>query len=249
MNEIIDLLLLFAVGSAAGFINVNAGGGSTLTLPVLIFMGLDATVANGTNRIAILFQTTSAVYSFKREKYQHFNVSLKLALFTLPGAIAGALLSIRISDQLFETILGIVMIGIIVTMIFPNKKREYLENLEGRQSWLVYAAMIGVGFYGGFIQVGVGFILMAALNHLMKLNLVYVNMHKVFIILIYTLPAILIFALTDNVNWKYGIILSVGTSFGAWWGAKLSVKKGDKLIRSVLAVAVFIMSLKLLGVF
>ena len=249
MNDILNILLLFVVGSAAGFINVNAGGGSTLTLPALIFMGLDATVANGTNRIAIMFQTASAVYSFKREKYQHFNISLKLALFTLPGAIAGALLSVRISDQLFETILGIVMIGIIITMIFPNKKKEYLDNPEGKQSWLVYTAMFGIGFYGGFIQVGVGFILMAALNHLMKLNLVFVNMHKVFIVLIYTLPAIIIFALTDNVNWKYGIILSIGTSFGAWWGAKMSVKKGDKLIRLVLIVAVFIMSLKLLGVF
>ena len=83
----------------------------------------------------------------------------------------------------------------------------------------------------------------------MRLKLVHVNMHKVFIVLVYTIPAILVFAFTNNINWGYGISLAIGTSFGAWWGAKLSVKKGDKLIKGVLIVAVFIMSLKLLGVF
>jgi hypothetical protein len=249
MDEFIAALLLFVVGSIAGFLNVNAGGGSTLTLPVLIFLGLDASIANGTNRIAILFQNVSAVYSFKKENYQRFPQSLKLALFTLPGAVIGALISVRLSSHMFETILGIIMIGIIITMIIPVKKKAYADNDEDSHSWTVYLAMLGIGFYGGFIQVGVGFILMASLNYLMKLNLVLVNMHKVFIVLVYTIPAIVVFAVTDNINWGYGVSLAVGTSFGAWWGAKLSVKKGDKLIKGVLVVAVLIMSLKLLGVF
>jgi len=74
--------------------------------------------------------------------------------------------------------------------------------------------MIGIGFYGGFIQVGVGFLLMASLQFLMKLDLVRVNMFKVFIVLIYTIPALLIFALTDNVNWLLGIFLAIGNILG-----------------------------------
>jgi uncharacterized membrane protein YfcA len=249
MTDFYSFLILFIVGSIAGFINVNAGGGSTLTLPALIFLGLDASVANGTNRIAILFQNVSAVLSFKKEKYQHFKSSIKLAAFTLPGAIIGAAISTRVSDELFETILGIIMIGIIITMIVPNKRKEFLNNPEGDQNWKTYLAMVGIGFYGGFIQVGVGFLLMAALHHLMKLNLVFVNMHKVFVVFIYSIPAIIIFALSNNIEWMYGIGLACGTSFGAWWGAKLSVKKGEKLIKIVLSTAVFIMALKLLGVF
>ena len=100
MNDFISLVLLFVVGSISGFINVNAGGGSTLTLPALIFLGLDASVANGTNRIAILFQNVSAVYSYKKENYIHYPVSLKLSLFTLPGAIIGSLISIILFFQL-----------------------------------------------------------------------------------------------------------------------------------------------------
>jgi len=249
MNDLLSLLILFGVGTIAGFINVNAGGGSTLTLPALIFLGLDASVANGTNRIAILFQNASAVISFKKESYQHFPTSIKLSLFTLPGAVIGALLSVRISDELFETILGIIMIGIIITMLIPAKRKKFLDNPEGEQNWKTYLAMVGIGFYGGFIQVGVGFILMAVLHHLMKLNLIFVNMHKVFIVFIYSIPAIVIFALSNNIEWIPGLGLACGTSFGAWWGAKLSVKKGEKLIKVVLSVAVFIMSLKLLGVF
>ncbi len=249
MPEHFSLLILFGVGIIAGFLNVNAGGGSTLTLPALIFLGLDSALANGTNRIAIFIQNISAVYSFKKEKYQQFDVSLKLSALTLPGAVVGALLAVNLSDAVFQKILGIVMIGIILSMIIPQKKINFSDHNNVKIPFSAYIAMFGIGFYGGFIQVGVGFILMAALQRLMKLNLVYVNMHKVFIVLIYTIPALLIFIITNNVNWTFGIALAAGNATGAWWAAKFAVKKGEKLIKIILVVAVFIMSLKLLGVF
>ncbi len=248
MPDLTSILILFAVGNLAGFLNVNAGGGSTITVPALIFLGLDATIANGTNRIAIFFQNISAVYSFKREKYQEFKLSTKLSLLTLPGAIAGAILAVRVSDALFEKILGIVMIGIIISMLFPKSKKNSIYDPNKKLSWPVYLAMFGIGFYGGFIQVGVGFIIMAALQYLLKLDLVRVNMHKVFIVLIYTAPALLIFIFTNNVNWPLGISLAAGNSFGAWWAAKFAIKKGEKFIKIILIIAVFIMSLKLLNI-
>ena len=237
------------VGMIAGFINVNAGGGSTLTLPTLIFLGLDASVANGTNRIAILLQNLSAVSSFKREQYSKFNLSFKLALMTLPGAIIGAYFSINISDKVFQIILALVMIGVIITLLLPKKSIEISPNGEGEYSWTVYLAMFGIGFYGGFVQVGVGFILMAALHHLMKLSLIHVNMHKVFIILFYTIPALIVFIISDNVNWFLGLSLASGNMVGAWWGARFSVKGGEKYIRFVLIAAIMIMVVKLLKIF
>ncbi len=228
--------------------NVTAGGGSTLTLPSLIFLGLDSAAANGTNRIAILLQNISAVYSFKQENYKQFDISLKLSLLTLPGSIIGALLAIKIGDELFQKILAVVMIGIIISMIIPTKKNVE-ENKSNKISWQTYIAMIFVGFYGGFIQVGVGFILMATLKYLMKLNLVYINMHKVFIILVYTIPALLVFIISKNINWFMGFGLAAGNMIGGWWGAKLSVKKGEKFIRMFLMAAIFVIALKLFGVF
>ena len=248
MPDLLSITILTCVGVIAGFINVNAGGGSTLTLPALIFLGLDTSVANGTNRIAIILQNVSAVKSFKLENYFDLKTSLKLSFFTLPGSVAGALLAVRLEDELFKVILGIIMIGIIISMILPKKKSNDKDE-PNKPNTGIYLSMIGIGFYGGFIQVGVGFLLMASIQLLMKLDLVRVNMYKVFIVLIYTIPALMIFAFTDNVNWLLGIFLAIGNIFGGWWGAKMQIKKGEGLIKYVLIIAVFIIALKLLDVF
>jgi len=250
MDELLKLLLLFGVGSLAGFINVMAGGGSAITLPVLIFLGLEGPLANGTNRVAIVIQSISAILSFRQEKYQKFKLSLKLAAFTLPGAIAGAFIATTISNELFQKILAFVLIGVIISMFFPKPNQKKPQGKEQNKStWLIYPAMFAIGFYGGFIQVGVGFLFMASLYLLLKLDLVRVNMHKVFIILIYTIPALFIFFFTNNVDLKLGLALGAGNAVGAWWAAKISVKKGEGIIRMILIVAIFIMALKLLGVF
>ena len=248
MDEALKLLLLCGVGIVSGIINVNAGGGSALTLPVLIFLGLDAALANGTNRIGILLGNIFAVASFRRQKVHDFAKSLKLGLFTLPGAVIGALVATRIDDVWFQRILGIIMLGVVATLFVPKPKADVVQG-GTRRGWIVYPALVGIGFYGGFIQVGVGFLFMAALYHLSRLDLVRVNMHKVFIILVYTIPAFLVFLWTGNVIWRYGLVLAAGTSFGAWWGARIAVKGGERLIRFVLVGSLVIMAAKLIGIF
>ena len=249
MSLIESTILLFVIGSAAGFLNVLAGGGSSLTLPALIFLGLDASIANGTNRVAVLVQNISAVHSFKQENFFESKLSFKLALLTLPGAIAGSFAAVNISDKTFETILGIVMIAVTITLLIPIPKQKEANSETRIHTLPMYLSMLFIGFYGAFIQVGVGFLLMFALHFLMKLDLVRVNMHKVFIVLIFTIPAVILFILTDNVNWTMAISLSLGNAFGAWWSAKISVRKGEKFIKMILIVAVLIMALKLLKVF
>ncbi|MFC2165664.1 sulfite exporter TauE/SafE family protein [Acidobacteriota bacterium] len=249
MMDIGHFALLLAVGTAAGFINVNAGGGSSISVPVLIFMGLDAAVANGTNRVAILIQNISAVASFHKKKFHDYKMSLKLSLFTLPGAIVGAVVATRVSNVLFQRILGVVLIFIVVSMFFSRSYRDINHLQDTRPNWLIYPALLGIGFFGGFLQVGVGFLFMAALYHLLSISLVKVNMHKVFIILIYTIPALFIFIITGNVLWEYGLALAVGTAFGGWWGAHVSVKGGERAIRYILAAAIIIMALKLFGLY
>jgi hypothetical protein len=243
------LALLFGVGIMAGFINVNAGGGSTLTLPTLIFMGLDTALANGTNRVAIFIQNISAVASFHKRKVHQFKRSLVFALFTLPGAIVGAIMATRVSNILFQRILGVVLIFVVFSMFFSRTYQNNHSRRSETSNWLIYPALFGIGFYGGFIQAGVGFLIMAALYHLLHIDLVRVNMHKVFIVLIYTFPALLVFAFTGNVNWGYGLVLAAGNALGGWWGAHAAVKGGERVIRIILAVAITIMAFKLFGLF
>ncbi len=250
MDELLKLLLLFGVGSIAGFINVMAGGGSTVTLPILILLGLDPSLANGTNRLGIMAQNLSAVISFRQEKYHDFKLSLKLTAFTLPGAIAGAIIATRIGDELFQKILGYVLIVVTISLFLRKTNQKKTDaRRDGKTSWLIYPVMVALGFYGGFVQLGVGIVFMASLFHLMKLDLIRTNMHKVFIIFIYTIPAFLIFLITGNVEWKFGLTLAVGMAFGAWWSAKVSVKKGEKVIRVILSVALLWMALTLLDLF
>jgi len=250
MVELWKYGLLIGVGTIAGFLNVNAGGGSSLTLPVLIFLGLDSAVANGSNRISIFVQNIFAVSAFHKEKVHQLRESLIYSLFTLPGVVLGSLMSIRIGDEWFQRILAIVMIGIVLTMFFPQSAKIYQDTQSKVKSkWQVYLALLFIGFYGGFIQVGVGFLLMAALYHLLRISLVYVNMHKVFIVMIYMIPSLLIFIVTGNIHWGFGVALSAGNAVGAWWGAKVQVKGGERIIRFVLAAAIVIMAFKLLKIF
>jgi len=243
--ELISALLLFVAGMAVGFINVMAGGGSALSLPLLIFLGFDAAVANGTNRVAILMEATAGVASFKKNNHAHFSQSLKFALPTIPGAILGAIYATRIDDELFKTILAIVMILIVISLMLPKPHEAAVEKFSQSRKALVYPAMFMIGFYGGFVQAGVGFLLMAALLHLFGETLVRVNMHKVFIVMIFTIPALAVFILTDNVNWPAAIVLSAGAILGGWWAAHMSVHKGDHFIRAMLGVAMVLMAIKL----
>jgi len=244
--ELLPGFLLFIAGVAIGVINVMAGGGSALSLPLLIFLGFDAAVANGTNRVAILMEAMAAVASFKKNKHSHFSQSIKFALPTIPGAVLGAIYATRIDDELFKNILAVVMILIVFSLMLPKSHKSAAEKFSRGRKVLVYPAMFAIGFYGGFVQAGVGFLLMAALLHLFGETLVRVNMHKVFIVMIFTVPALAIFILTDNVNWPAAMVLSAGAILGGWWAAHMSVHKGDNFIRIMMGVAMVLMAIKLL---
>jgi len=246
MTEYAYILLFFA-GVLAGFVNVMAGGGSALTLPLLIFLGLDGATANGTNRLAILIQNVFAVWSFKRQKQAAFKQSFYFALATLPGAVIGALTAVRLTDFWFRKILGIVIVFVIFSLLIPKPHaKNESKRKDPKSGFMLYLSLFGIGFYGGFIQAGVGFLLMSALYYLANLDLVRVNVHKVFIVFIYTVPALAIFALTGNIDWLLGFILAAGNALGGWLSAHLAVKKGIKIVRLVLLFAFILMAAKLI---
>ncbi|HGY54140.1 MAG TPA: sulfite exporter TauE/SafE family protein [Caldithrix abyssi] len=245
--ELIALVTLFFVGTLAGFINVLAGGGSSLTLPALILLGLDSATANGTNRLAILVQNILAITGFEQEKQNQFKLSFRLALFTLPGAVCGALLAINISDLWFQRILTVIIILVAASLFVPKPGGRNQKNLDKENKWQGYLFLFLLGFYGGFIQVGIGFLLMVVLYHFIDRSLVKVNVHKVFIVFLYTIPALFVFILSGQIDWILGFALAAGNGTGGWIAARLSVKKGDKIVRFVLALMLLFMAVKLAG--
>ena len=242
--ELWQLFLLAGVGVISGFLNVMAGGGSLLALPVLIFLGLPGNVANGTNRVAIVAQNASAVTSFFKQGYSDLRTMLTLALCAVPGAALGAYLGTQVSGELFNRILGGLMILLLILM--STKQRDVETTEKPKRLVLGHILMVAVGFYGGFIQAGVGFFLMAVLYRVVGLDLVRVNAFKVFIIGIYTLVALAVFADKGQVLWLLGAALAVGTTAGGWIGAHFTVKRGEGLIRVILNVVLVVMAIRLL---
>ncbi len=243
-----ELLLLNAVGIVAGFLNVMAGGGSLLSVPVLVFMGLPGPVANGTNRIAILAQNLTAITAFFRRGFSEFRLSLSLAACAVPGALAGALLGVRLDGPWFNRVLALVMIAVMLIMHFDRGtgRSDPHHRPSRRQLLWGHLLMVGMGFWGGFIQIGVGFIIMPILNRVMGLDLVRTNMHKVFIIAVYTVVALLVFASQVEVMWLLGAALALGNAIGGYLGAHFTVSRGEALVRRVLNLVLIAFIIKLL---
>jgi len=243
------LILFILTGCIAGFLNVMAGGGSLIAMPVMIMTGMDPTIANGSNRVAILVQNISATAGFFKKGFSDFKLSLSLALCTLPGAIAGAYFGTIVPDVWFKRILAAIMIAILLLMVRGKRSVSAPLTTETPSSGRLLAAhllMIAAGVYGGFIQAGVGFVFIAILHNVLRLDLVRVNMHKVFIIGVYTIVALAVFAFSGAVDWLAGGSLAIGNAAGGWVGAHVAVRKGEKWIRIILYVALVALAINLL---
>lgn len=245
---LLNLAAVLLIGAVAGFINVLAGGGSFLTLPLLIFLGLPPNLANGTNRLAILMQNTFAIGNFIRQDVHPGKFALRAALFALPGGILGAWLATQVSNDQFRVSLALVMIIMSLFTLFSNRQagKDFIDPDAYTGAWITPA--IGyflVGIYGGYIQAGVGFLILSVLLW-QNINLVHGNAVKLTIIFFFTALALAIFAANDQVNWGMGAALGVGNIVGAWGGTHVAIKKGHNFIKHVVTIAVIAFAIKLL---
>jgi len=241
-------VLLIGTGFAVGFINTVAGGGSLLSLPVLIFLGLPPAVANGTNRVAIVIQAALAVAGFKSKGVSTAPFNIYLGIAALFGAIIGAKIAVDINEETFNKVLAGIMIAVVLIILFKPKMKiaEMQERITGKYLWLGIAAFFLFGIYGGFINAGLGFIIILFLHYINHMTLVRSNATKVAVVLIYTLAALAVFVFNDKVNWKVGLILAIGNGSGAFIASRVSVDKGDGFIKTFLVVVVLCMAVKLM---
>ena len=243
MEDWLRHLILFGTGSIAGALNVVAGGGSFLTLPILIFLGLPANAANHTNRIGIILQNIGAVWSFNRHQVLDWRFLGWAAMPATLGAILGAWGALHISDLAFQRLLVFLMVTISIwTLWNPLKKiHSSSSSLRGART---AASFFLVGAYGGFIQAGVGFFLLAATT-LAGLDLVRGNAVKVLCALCFTTASLAIFAWKGEVYWLEGLSLGAGTLLGGLVGVHLTVLKGHRWIKAVVTTTVILFAIKL----
>ena len=247
MDEWYHYPLLIGVGFVVGFINTVAGGGSLISLPILIFLGLPPSVANGTNRIAIVIQNATGIAGFKSKGISTFPFNIYLGISALLGSIIGAQIAVDIKGETFNRILAIIMVAVVLIIVFKPKIKieELQERLTGKYLWLGIIAFFFIGIYGGFINAGIGFVILLFLHYVNRMSLVRANATKVAIVFTYTLSALAVFIYNDKVLWKVGLVLAIGNAAGAWFSSRISVNRGDNYIKGFLIVMVVVMAVRL----
>lgn len=235
-------------GLVAGFMNVLAGGGSLLTLPGLMLAGLDPVTANATNRLAIAIQNVAGVANFHRIEPYQAGPSLGRALLTVPAALVGAALAAHAPPQVITGVLVIALVygGLHLLRgpgpVSPDGASGPPPASTGRSTTV---AMLAIGFYGGFVQAGVGFLFVAVLCGRLGMSTLDATREKVLAVLLYTAPALALFAFEGLVDWRAGLLLAAGNATGALIASSFGSRFGDRWIRRVLGVALVLVAARL----
>ena len=232
--SILSVSLLVFMGFLAGIINTMAGGGSNLTIPALMVMGLPADIANATNRVSVFFQSLTATKGFSKHGKLDIPDLKKIVGVTLIGGLAGAILASYMPAEYLKPVLlcsMIIMAGIILfkpSVVAPPEGTLPLKISESASS---VPMLLLAGFYGGFVQAGVGFILIAAVAGSLRYDLVRSNALKIVCTLGFTVVALIIFIWNDQILWVPGLILAVGSIVGAHIAVKITINLSQKTLK------------------
>jgi len=240
-------IILFFTGILVGFINTLAGGGSSVLYPILIFMGMPIHTAIGTSRVGFVAQGVFSVAGFKSKGIFIFPFNLYVALSAMLGGLIGAWLSLHTPGKDLTKILAFIMLMIAILILIQAKikKTESMPRTGGK--WLPVSLLIYfiIGIYGGFIQAGMGFMIILAGTLVNRFNLTEANSIKALIVLIITIPTLYMFAKEGHVNWLAGFFIAGGTAIGSWLTSRWSVKVNEKYIRGIIAGIIIILAFKL----
>lgn len=248
--SLFEIIALIIAGLLVGFINTLAGGGSIISLSVLMMLGLPAPIANGTNRIAIAIQSIVAVSSFKQQKVLDAKKGIWLAVPAVVGSVIGAMIAVDINEEVFEKAIAAIMLIMLVFIVYKpqNWIRERTDMVGKKVNFWQILIFFFIGIYGGFIQMGVGYFLLAAIVLGAGYELVKANAIKVLIILLYTPFALFVFFWNGQINWAYGLIMTIGNVTGAFIASRMAVNKGAKFVRWVIIVVILLTAVHLFDI-
>jgi uncharacterized membrane protein YfcA len=236
----VALTLLAIAGVAAGIINAIAGGGSFLTLPLLQLLGLGPGMASGTIRVGVVAQNLAVLGTFRGEGVRVAPRDLGLAVPMCIGALGGSYLATRLDDAVLQPIFGVVFVAWAVLLVVRPGKFSADRSKSREPGALAWAASFGIGIYGGFMQAGVGFPLLAMLVGHLHHTPVRANAIKAALVLAYTLLALGVFAMAGKVAWVEALVLAAGTMCGGWIGTRLQLEHGAALVRWFVLIMVAI---------
>ncbi len=248
MPELDNILLLFAIGLVAGAANIVAEAGSIIALPALLLSGYTGAMANGTNRMVVFWLNLFALRTFYNRDRTEFKRSLRYAGFAMPGAIIGSLIMLQTNDATYHLIVGCVVLIVVWGVFLTPYQTATAGHPPKIGEWTANLLMFLIGFYGGYLQAGVGVFLVAALSTLLGMQEIQKNIYRISILFAYLFPTSLIFIWTENVDWWGALVLLVGYVAGSWTGSLGLFKHHPKLARTGVVLIAVVMGLKLLNI-
>lgn len=241
--------LLAVAGFSAGFINIIAGGGAMITVPLMIIFGIPADVANGSNRLAVITQSLVAVQRFnQKDVFKGIDVIALLSPCVL-GTLSGALLISYLPEQMIKMVLlGTMIVIASAIMFFPESvfADEDEEPFHIKEKPMGFLWMFLAGFYGGAIQAGVGFLLIAILGGVLRYDLIRGNALKMACTLLFGCLSLLIFVMRGQVWWGPAIILAVSSVAGVLVSVNFAFKVEKKVLQRILLAMVVLACLSAL---
>jgi uncharacterized membrane protein YfcA len=242
VSEAAQAVLLAVAGFVSAALNMVSGGGSFLTLPLLIFLGLPAGEANATNRVGVVAQNIAGALSFHSHGVLDWGFARRTVVPCAIGALLGSYAAVHVGDREFRRVLSVVMIAMaLLALVEPTRFRP---ATPAARTALAILGFFGAGFYGGFLQAGVGFIVLA-LTSLLGLDLVRGNAVKVFLVLVQTAVALAVFVWAGKIVWRLGLAMAFGCVLGSLAGVRLTVLKGHAWVKRVVIVTVFVFAVLL----
>ena len=239
-------VLLIIAGFAAGMVNAIAGGGSFLTLPALMLFGLDPKLANGTNRLAVLFSSASAVATFKKHGHLDKRLAFRVGVPTLIGVPLGSLLAVHLSADAFGGVFGVLFLVMAGIILWDPKRLTGEKTGKEISMWKLSPVFVLIGFYVGFMQAGMGILLLVAMSWLNSGDLISSNAVKNGVGFVVTLAATIVFIASGMVAWLPGLLMAVGNVIGGVVGARLALEKGNRLVLGFLVFVMVATGIKML---
>lgn len=238
--------LLAVIGFVAGFMNVFAGGGSLLTLPVMLWLGIPAPIANASNRVMLIAQNIAATTAFQQGRVLPVMTVLKLSAVVVPGSALGAVLARDIDELLFRRLLVVIMIVSLYGILRKKPSADVWAPKVDGVTWKLLLSFFFMGIYAGFIQAGLGFVIIAVLTAVGHFDMIRTNAIKVATILVAQISALAIFGPSGTVDWIVGVSLAVGSTTGAWTAAHVQLAKGTAWVRRIVVTLLVAFTLRLI---
>ena len=233
------ITLLVTSGIVVGFINTLAGGAAIISLTTFMVLGLPLHLANGTNRIPTFFENLTASANFLRNRRLNVRVGLKLAIPAIVGNILGSQVAVTVDEQVIKICLGAILVAILVFMAFSTEKRIKRNAGQGlRIRYIDYFWFLLIGFYGGYIYVGIGYMILAVTLMSMRMDLMTANAIKGFVLMVSLPFSMVVFMMNGEVNYTFGFIHAAGNVLGAFLASQYAVGWRINYLRLFLATVI-----------